>query len=78
MNISEFVIKENSSFRLRVKIWKCVSPNNLNSIDFIQECLEDGEIQTTSIYNYFLTDEEVKVLANTLLTTVVNDSKVNE
>lgn len=75
--MTEFIVKENEGFRLRVKSWKCVAPADLNSIEFIQECLKDGEIQMTSTYNYFLTDAEVEVLAKQLLTNIVKDSKVN-
>lgn len=77
MNINEFVVKENDAFRLRVKGWKCVSPADLNSVEFVQECLKDGEIQMTSTYQFFMTDKELEVLAHGLLTKLTEDSKVN-
>lgn len=77
MNTKEFVVKENNEFRLRVKSWKCSAPSELNSIEFVQECLKDGEVQMSSTYNYFLTDDEVQVLAQGLLTKVKEDSTVN-
>ena len=72
-----FIVKENGAFRLRVKSWKCVAPNDLNSIEFTQECLKDGEVQMTSTYNYFLTDAELDVLAKGLLTFKEEGSIVN-
>jgi len=75
--MKEFIVKENAGFRLRVKSWKCLAPNDLNSIEFTQECLKDGEVQMTSTYNYFLTDAELDVLAKGLLTFKEEGSKVN-
>lgn len=75
--MKEFTVKENEGFRLRVKAWKCLSPNDLNSLEFIQECLKDGEVQMTSTYNFFLTDAEIEVLVKGLLTTKDVDSKVD-
>ena len=75
--MKEFIVKENAAFRLRVKSWKCVAPNDLNSIEFTQECLSDGEVQSTSTYNYFLTDAELDVLAKGLLTFKEEGSIVN-
>lgn len=63
MNIKEFTIKEDEAFRVRVKSWKCASPNNLNAIEFIQECIRDGEVDFTSTYQFFMTDTELKTLA---------------
>ena len=59
----EFYVREQPGFRLKVKIWKCLSPSDLNSLEFIQECLdEDGNITFDSKYNFFLTDEDIQVL----------------
>jgi len=64
--MKEFVVKEDQAFRLRVKAWKCLSPNTLNSVEFIQECMKDGEVDFTSTYQFFMTDEEMKTLAQGL------------
>lgn len=61
--MKEFVVKENAGFRLRVKSWKCLRPANLNSIEFIQESLKDGDVIHSSTYNFFMTDEELTTLA---------------
>jgi hypothetical protein len=65
--MKEFTVKENAAFRLRVKSWKCLSPADLNSVEFIQECIDkDGEVDFTSTYTFFMTDDEMKVLAKGL------------
>jgi hypothetical protein len=65
--MKEFIVKEDQAFRLRVKAWKCLSPNTLNSVEFIQECMKDGEVDFTSTYQFFMTDEEMKTLAQGLV-----------
>lgn len=65
--MKNFIVKENQAFRLRVKSWKCLSPNNLNSVEFIQECLKDGEVNFSSTYQFFMTDEEMETLARGLI-----------
>jgi hypothetical protein len=64
--MKNFTVKENQAFRLRVQLHKCISPSDLNSIEFIQENLKDGTVIDTSTYNFFMTDEELKTLAQGL------------
>ena len=65
--MKEFTVKENKAFRLRVQSKKCLSPNDLNHVHFIQECFDkDGEIDFTSNYQFFLTDSEIKIIAKEL------------
>ncbi len=66
--MKEFTVKENKGFRLRVQSNKCVRPGDLNQLQFIQECFnKDGEVDFTSTYQFFLTDDEVKSLAENLV-----------
>lgn len=66
--MKEFTVKESEGFRLRVKSWKCLRPNDLNSIEFIQECKDDkGEVTQSSTYNFFMTDNEIKVFCEGML-----------
>jgi hypothetical protein len=66
--MKESIIKDTPGFRLRVKSWKCVNPTELNAIEFIQECKNiNGEIDMTSTYQFFMTDEELKILAQSLV-----------
>jgi hypothetical protein len=65
--MKNFTVKENQAFRLRVKSWKCSTPADLNSVEFIQESLKDGDVIDTSTYNFFMTDEEMRTLAQGLV-----------
>lgn len=65
--MKNFTVKENQAFRLRVQSYKCLSPANLNSVEFIQESLKDGDVIDASTYNFFMTDEELKNLAQGLV-----------
>ena len=65
--MKEFTLKESEGFRLRVKSWKCLSPDDLNAVEFIQETLKDGEVDMASTYQFFMTDTEIKALAEGLV-----------
>jgi hypothetical protein len=66
--MKEFVVKENRAFRLRIKQWKCSAPNDLNAVEFIQECIDkDGEVDFSSTYQFFMTDKEIANLCEGLL-----------
>ncbi len=68
LQVKDVVIKEDQGFRLRIKSWKCVSPADLTSLEFIQESLkEDGTIAQTSTYSFFMYDDELKKLAESLV-----------
>jgi hypothetical protein len=61
--MSEFVIKENQGFRLKVSKNPCLRPQGLQHVEFIQEILTDGEVTATSTYQFFMTDAELSLLA---------------
>lgn len=66
--MKEFTVKENAGFRLRVKSWKCLSPSDLNSIEFINESIDDkGEVTQSSVYSFFMDDNEVRSLCEGML-----------
>jgi hypothetical protein len=68
MNIKEFTVKQSTGFALKIKSWKCLSPADLNSIEFINESYnDDGEITHSSTYNFFMTDDEIKTLCEGML-----------
>jgi hypothetical protein len=68
LQVKDITVKETDGFRLRVKSWKCVSPADLNSLEFIQESLkEDGTVAQTSTYSFFMTDTELKKLAESIV-----------
>lgn len=69
IQIKEFIVKEDRAGRLRVKMWKCTAPSELNSLEFTQECInKDGEVDFSSTYNFFMTDKEIATLCKGLLT----------
>ena len=71
--MKNFVIKDTPGFKLSVKSWKCVRPNELNALEFIQETKNNvGEVDLSSTYQFFMTDEEVVDLCNGLLDNVIN------
>lgn len=66
--MKEFTVKESSAFRLRVKSWKCISPADLNSIEFINECLDEkGKVTQSSTYSFFMDDNEIRTLCEGML-----------
>ena len=73
--MNSFVIKDTPGFKLSVKSWKCVRPDDLNALEFVQETKNSaGEIDMSSTYQFFMTDEEVVDLCNGLLDKVINDN----
>ena len=73
--MNSFVIKDTPGFKLSVKSWKCLNPNDLNALEFVQETKNsDGEVDMSSTYQFFMTDEEVVDLCNGLLDNVINDN----
>jgi len=67
-NFKSFTIKENKGFRLRVESWESLSPKGLMAIEFVQECLDDkGGVDSSSVYSYNMTKEEISNLCKGLL-----------
>lgn len=62
VEIKEFTVKDEQAFRLRVRYWKAIRPADLNSIEFVQECMRDGEVDFSTTYNFLMTDTEIKTL----------------
>ena len=62
----EMIIKENEGFRVRMTKHEVLSPKGLFSLDIIQESLKDGKVADTQTYNFFMTKEELQILAHGL------------
>ena len=62
VEVKEFTVKDEQAFRLRVRYWKALRPADLNSIEFVQECMRDGEVDFSTTYNFLMTDSEIKTL----------------
>jgi hypothetical protein len=66
--MKEFVLKDMHQYTVRVKKNRCLRPQELTHIEFIQESKNDkGEVVDTSIYQFFLTDSEIKNLVANLV-----------
>lgn len=71
--MNSFVVKDTPGFRLSVKSRKCLNPNDLNALEFVQETKNSaGKVDMSSTYQFFMTDEEVVDLCNGLLDNVIN------
>jgi len=67
MEIKEFVVKDSEAFRLRVKQWKAISPDDLYAVDFIQETKDKkGEVDMSSTYSFYMSESELEILAKGL------------
>jgi hypothetical protein len=62
----ETIVKEHDGFRLVVKQHEVINPKGLFSVNFEQQSLKDGEIIDIAVYNFFMTKEEMTVLASAL------------
>lgn len=63
----EMVIKDSPGFRLTLVKHEVLAPKGLFSVDFVQQGIaEDGTVNQTSTYNYFMTKEELQALAHGL------------
>ena len=72
IDIKEIVIKDEQAFRMRIRHWKALNPKDLNAVEFVQDCMRDGEVDFTSTYQFLMTNEEIKKLIKGL------ESIVNE
>jgi hypothetical protein len=66
--MKEFVLKDMNEYSVRVKKNRCLRPQELTHIEFIQESKNDkGEVVDISTYQFFLTDSEIKTLVDNLV-----------
>ena len=72
LDVKEFIVKEHTGFRVRVRTHEVLAPKGLYSLDFIQESLNDkGEVHSDQTYNFFMTKDEVRNLCNGLMSNVI-------
>lgn len=66
--MKEITVVEKKDFKIKLRQWKCEIPSELNALEFVQEQYNDkDEITNVSTYNFFMTDTEIKKLAESLL-----------
>lgn len=62
----EFIVKDEQAFRLKIRHWRATNPSNLKSVEFVQECIKDGEVDFESTYHFLMTNDELESLAKGL------------
>lgn len=68
----EQLITDQPAWKLRLKIQDCMKPNGLKHLSFTGEQYnDDGELTTSSTYDFFLDEEEIARLWMTLSNRVV-------
>lgn len=56
------IIKNTPHYRIKLEKKQCKTPSDLFNIEFVQETIQDEKIIATSIYNLFLTQNEINLL----------------
>lgn len=64
--MAEKIIKETPEFRIRLRKNPCLRPVGLLNIEFVQEQIRDGVVTDVSTYQFFMTDQELQILAKEL------------
>lgn len=68
LQVKNITIKDTTSFRVRVESWEAVRPEGLLAVDIIQECIdEEGNISSSSTYNFHMNRTEIKKLCEGLM-----------
>jgi len=62
----EVIIKDHESFRLILKKHEVLMPKGLFSVDLEQQSLKEGKITDTTVYNFFMTKDEMATMASAL------------
>jgi hypothetical protein len=63
---TETIIKDHEGFRLVLKKHEVLRPKGLFSIDLVQQSIKDGEVTDSSVYNFFMTKDQMATLASAL------------
>ena len=66
--MKEFIVKDGPGFQLRVKKWECLNPKGMYAVQFIQATKDrDGEIESESVYEFFMDYKEMTKVAGALI-----------
>lgn len=67
--MKEFLIRDESAFKLRGTMRQCMSPQDLWCVEFTGEQYNDeGELTNTSTYQFFLNNEHIAKMVQGLQT----------
>jgi hypothetical protein len=65
--MKEFIVKDQATFRVRGTVKDVLMPKELKNIEFHQECKnKNGDVIDTNVYQFFMTQEELNILAKGL------------
>ena len=68
IQVKEFLVKDEPSFKLRIKQYQIPATPELFSLDFVQENYDiKGNFTEASTYNFFLTKDQIATLCNNLI-----------
>lgn len=65
--MKDFIAKETSDFKMRVRVQDCLQPAGVKHLEFINEQYKDGKLIESSTYQFFMTDGEIHTLCHGLL-----------
>jgi hypothetical protein len=64
--MKEFIAKTAPDFQLKVRTQDCLRPEGVKNLEFINEQYKDGELVSTSTYQFFMTAAEIRTLCQGL------------
>jgi len=62
----ETIIKNKDDFRLKLKKNPCLKPVGIFHLEITGEQIKDGEVIQSSTYQFFMTEDEINILAKAL------------
>ena len=60
--MSQMLIKNMAEYRIKMTKRACDNPKTLYNIEFAQETIKEGAVTNVSVYNLFLTQQEIELL----------------
>ena len=64
--MKEFIIKSMPEFEFKLKATQCQNPIGLTQLQFVKENKKDGIVTHTSTSEFFLNENEIKMLITSL------------
>lgn len=62
----EFIVHETDGYRLRVTKHECKRPEGLLQVCFIRDIMTNGQAESSSTYEFFMTQDQLNELAKVL------------
>jgi hypothetical protein len=64
--MKEFIIQSIPEYKLKLKTTQCKNPIGLTQLQFVKENKKDGKVTHTSTSEFFLNENEIKMLITSL------------